>query len=222
MTRRREHMLFAMEIKQCFSVKRLPVFILLILIAVRLIVQESEIPTMLIVLFAVFAILESQFTNILFRTPHELEALSMFPLSWKKIVLVKNLATLTLFVIVALIVSMATIYFTPKHIGWQTFRDSIVFASSIIFLLLHIGNRESVSAPRRSSGWSVSDLVQAVGMFLFVTALSFPYILFSVLLDQEWLTIVYAAGTAWYWLKRSVPRTAINIELLKTSICTNR
>ncbi len=217
---RREVMLFTMELHQCFSARRIPVFILLILVAIFLVVQESELSPMFIVFLAVFAILESQFNNILFRTPHELEALSMFPLSWDRIVLVKNIASIVLMGIVTVIVSMSTLYFFPWPTNWTLVVDALIYSSTIIFLLLHIGNRESVQAPRKSLGWGVSDLVQAVGMLLFVCVLSFPYILFTIVLKLQWLNLVYAFITGWFWLTRSIPGTALAIESRKTRLCT--
>ncbi len=213
-------MLFTMELRQCFSAKRIPVFIVLILIAIFVIVQESELSPIFIVFLAVFAILESQFNNILFRSPHELEALSMFPFSWKRIVLVKNVASIVLFGIVTIIVSMSALYFSPVQLSWHLVADGLIYSSTIIFPLLHIGNRESVQDPRKSSEWEVNDLVQAVGMFLFVCILSFPYILFSIVFKMEWLNLVYAIITGWFWITRSIPGTALNIESHKTQLCT--
>ena len=192
MPTRRETMLFAMELRQCFSAKRVPVFILLILIAIFLVVQESELSPMFVVFLAVFAILESQFNNILFRSPHELEALSLFSLPWERIVLVKNVASIVLLGIVTVIVSMSMLYFSPAQPTWSMIVDGLVYSSTIIFPLLHIGNRESVQAPRRSSEWEINDIVQAAGMFLFVCVLSFPYILFTIVFKMQWLNFVYA------------------------------
>ncbi|MEK7249894.1 MAG: hypothetical protein AAB209_05655, partial [Bacteroidota bacterium] len=67
---RRERLIFLMDIRQCFSARRIPVFILLTLIGIFLVVQESELSPLVVVFLVVFAILEAQFNNILFRSPH--------------------------------------------------------------------------------------------------------------------------------------------------------
>jgi hypothetical protein len=213
-------LIFRTEIQQCFSAKRIPVFILLALIGVFLVVQESELSPLVIVFLVVFAILESQFNNILFRSSHELEALSMFPITWRRIVLVKNLATIVLTAIVSIIVAMAVLYFVPQPIETSIIGEAILYSATIIFPLLHVGNIESVRAPRRNAGWQTDDLVQAVGMFLFVVVLSIPYVLFTVLLRFPLLNILYAGAVAWFWYAKSIPNTSFTIEQKKTLLCT--
>lgn len=216
----REAMLLRMEFQQFFSPKRIPVFVLLALIGISLIVQESELSPFIIVFLITFAILESQFNNILFRTPNELDALSMFPISWYRIVLVKNLATIVLTVIVTIVIAMAILYFSPKPFTTSIVIEAVLYSATIIFPLLHVGNIESLRSPRKITGWQLDDAVQAAGMFLFVVVLSFPYIFFTSVLDMQWLNIVYVAVTAWYWYNHSVPKTAFNIEQKKTYLCS--
>lgn len=216
----RERLIVAMEIRQCFSAKRIPVFVLLMLTAIFLVVQESEISPLVVVFLAVFAILELQFNNILYRSPHELEALSMFPISWRQVVLVKNLATIALTGIVTIIVSMTVLYFSPKPLETRLIHEALLYASTMIFSLLHAGNTESLRSPRKSAGWRMDDLVQAAGMLLFVLVLSLPYIVFTVVLQLPLLNVFYAIGVAWFWYTYSLPNTALKIEQQKTRLCT--
>lgn len=216
----REKLIFVMEIRQCFSSRRIPVFVLLILAAILGVVQESELSPLVVVFLAVFAILELQFNNILFRSPHELEALSMFPISWRRVVLVKNLATIVLTGIVTVIVSMTVLYFSPKQFEGRLIHEALMYASTMIFPLLHVGNTESLRSPRKSTGWRMDDLVQAAGMLLFVLVLSLPYIMFTVIVRLPILNVFYATGMAWYWYKYSLPNIALKIEQQKTRLCT--
>lgn len=209
-----------MDIRQCFSARRIPVFILLTLIGIFLVVQESELSPMVVVFLVVFAILEAQFNNILFRSPHELEALSMFPISWRRVVIVKNLATIVLTALLTVIIAMVVFYFSPKAIEASIVVEALLYSATIIFPLLHAGNIESVRAPRRNAGWQTDDLVQAVGMFSFIVVLSIPYVLFTVVLRLPLLNIVYAGALAWFWYSKSIPKTAFNIEQKKTLLCT--
>jgi hypothetical protein len=218
----RELLLLRLELRQCFSAKRIPTFVLMFLAGIFLVVQESELSPFVVVFFTVFAILESQFNNILYRSPHELEALSMFPISWDRVVLVKNVATIILAGIVMFIAGMTILYFSPKPFGFTAMIEALMYASTIIFPLLHVGNTESLLSPRKSPGWNSDDLVQAAGMFLFVFVLSLPYIIFVAIVKMPLLSLVYAGGTAWYWYRRSIRKTASTIERKKTELCTNR
>ncbi|MBX2992503.1 MAG: hypothetical protein KF749_15225 [Bacteroidetes bacterium] len=216
----REKLIFVMELRQCFSAKRIPVFVLLMLAAIFLVVQESEVSPLVVVFLTVFAILEWQFNNILFRSPHELEALSLFPVSWRRIVLVKNLATILLTGIVTILVSITVLYFSPKPFDIRHIHESFLYASTIIFPLLHVGNTESLRSPRKSGRWHIDDLVQAVGMLLFVVVLSLPYIVLTVIVRLPILNVLYATGMAWYWYRYSLPNIALKIEQQKTLLCT--
>ena len=215
-----EAMLLRMEFQQFFSPKRIPVFVLLALIGISLIVQESELSPFIIVFLITFAVLESQFNNILFRTPNELDALSMFPISWYRIVLVKNLATIVLTVIVTIVSAMAILYFSPKPFDGSIVIDAVLYSGTIIFPLLHVGNIESLRSPRKFAGWQLDDAVQAGGMFFFVVVLSFPYVFFSTVLDMQWLSVFYTALAGLYWYKDSIPQTASHIEQKKTYLCS--
>ncbi len=216
----REWMLFRMELHYCFSANRIPVFILLALIGVALVVQESEVPPFIIVFLVSFAMLESQVNNILFRTPNELPALSMFPVSWRNIVLVKNVATVILMIILSFIFSMVILYFSPHPTNRSDLLNALLFSGTIIFPLLHIGNTESLRPRQNVKGWQIANAVQAAGMFFFVIVLSIPYILFSFAFNIQWLNIIYIAGTGIYWYRHSVPTTAFQIEVRKTSLCS--
>lgn len=204
--------LLRMELRQAFAAKRIPLFALLALVGILLLVQEGELPPLIILLVVTLGGMESQFTNIFFRSPHELEALSIFPLRWSRIVLIKNVAALIVTMIVWTMMAMATLYFSPKDIRLADLGNALLCASTIVFPLLHIGNIESLQAPRRNAAWKIDDLVQAAGMMLFVVILFLPYMILVPLLSLHALCIVYAILSAVHWYWRSVPTTAARVE----------
>ncbi len=211
--------LFKMELRQAFSARRIPPLACLALLAVFVIVQQSELPPTFVIVLVVLAGLESQYTTILFRTPNDLEALSMFPLEWRRVVLIKNVATLIATALVCMMIAMATLYFSPKHLRLADLGNAMLYGSTIIFPLLHIGNIESLHSPRRTSSWGTDDLVQAGGMLLFVLVLSLPYLLLVSLLDLPLACIAYVALTAMHWYTRSVPMTAARIRQQLPQLC---
>lgn len=207
------------ELRQGFSAKRIPLFVILTVVGIFLIVQESELPSHMIVLLVVLAGLESQYTNILFRSPHELETLSMFPIQWKRIVLLKNLATLIATMMVWVMTAMATLYFSPKPFHLADLGTAVLYASTIVFPLLHIGNIESLQSPRRDTSWKIDDLVQAGGILLFIAILSLPFVLLVSLFQLHSVCVLYAAIGAAHWYLRSIPKTANRIEQQLPQLC---
>ena len=101
----KEWVLFNMEVRRFFSDRHNLKFIPLICLAVVLIVWPYIGSPFVPVVLAVFAGLESQYNNMLFRSPAEYETLSLFPVSWRHVILAKNLSTLTITVILFAIVS---------------------------------------------------------------------------------------------------------------------
>jgi hypothetical protein len=211
--------LLKMELRQAFSARRVPLFASLAVLAVFVIVQQSELPPTIVIVLVVLAGLESQYTNIFFRSPHELEALSMFPVRWERIVFIKNIATVVVTVMAWMMIAMATLYFSPKHLRLADVGNALLYGSTIIFPLLHIGNIESLRSPRRTSSWSIDDLVQAGGMLLFVLVLSLPYLLLVSLLNLPLACIAYVGLTAVHWYARSVPMTAARILQQRIHLC---
>src|ERR1044071_26323 len=103
----REKLLLVMEIKQHFLHRRCLHFVPLLLFGAFMTTWIYPVGSPFApIVIVVVAGLELQFNNILFRSPTHLEAMSMFPFTWERIVLVKNLATILLVGIVSLITTM--------------------------------------------------------------------------------------------------------------------
>ena len=108
---RKMRVLIAMEIRQFFLHQRSLHFIPLSMIGVLLVLWPYFSSPSVPVFIVLFAGLEPQFNNILFRTPLELESLSVLPLGWEKIARAKNIAAVVLVCIVAPILAATLMYF---------------------------------------------------------------------------------------------------------------
>ena len=208
-----------MEIRQFLTMRRIPLFVLFTMVGAFLVVQESEIPFWMILFAVAFAILERQFNNIFNRSPNEFEALSMFSISWRQVVFVKNLATVALTIVVALVIAPALMYFSPHPFHVGAIADACLYATTMICPLLDFGNAQSVEAPRRRPGSLLDDPTQAAGMLLFVLLLSLPYAVLSEVLHAPMLNLVYGAFTGWYWFARSIPKTVHAVQHNKAFLC---
>lgn len=173
------------------------------------------------VIIVVIVGLESQFNNIFFRTPKELEAMALFPMSWENIVIVKNLATMVLAMLLLIIASMALMYFSPEAISFDKFWNAFCYCSTIIFALVHFGNGQSARRPRRYSGFQLDDVIEATWMLVNLAIVSIPAYVIMGLIQAPALCLVYGVGTAMYWYRVPVKRTAGRIRKGYATICSS-
>jgi hypothetical protein len=217
---RAELLIFQLEMRHLLAHTRRWHFILLFFFGIFFVTAiypnaSPFIPVITVVLCG----LELQYDNILFRTEKELEAFLMFPVLWKKVVLVKNLAAITLTLIMFLISSMGLLYFSPANISLTDIGEALLYLSTVIFPVIQFGNTQSVRSPRRISGLQINDLVEAVWMLLNVLILSVPYYIIIRLFEMPMLCLVYSALTILIWRYRSVGRTAEYIKNNQYKLC---
>ncbi len=171
------------------------------------------------VFLVVFIGLEPQYDNILYRTPHEFESFSLFPLDFSVVVLAKNLATMVLTVALAALSAVIVVYFSPAQIGPPEVGKSGLYLLSVIFPLLAAGNHRSLHTPRRLTGVSLNDAAEAVVTIVIVAVCSLPFLVFvTIMVTPEWC-MVYSATTGVYWYKYSVRHTAQGIHQQRLRLC---
>jgi len=171
------------------------------------------------VVIVVFSGLEPQFNNIFYSTPGELETLSVLPVSWRRVVLAKNCATLLLVLLMFILCSMALLYFSPDTVSWRYTSDALLYLPTVLFPALHIGNMRSIQNPRRRAGMTSTDLFEALWMILTIGALSAPYFIMTGLFEVPLLCALYGVGMAIAWYRYSPARTASLIAEERVRIC---
>jgi len=214
---KQERVIFAMDLRRCFAADRVPVLSILACAGILLVAQRGGPPPLVAVWIVALSGLDAQFNNLLNRSPSELEALSLLPVSWRGIVLAKNLATLCAAVVLSAIMSMAILYFSPRQPDPAQFTGGGLFIWTVMFPLLMIGNLRSVQEPRKETGGTGDALIQAAGMAILVLVCSLPYVVIYTLADNIPLTIAYGAIMLIAWLVRSVRGTAARAERLLAS-----
>jgi hypothetical protein len=212
-------MLIATEIRQFFLHRRSLHFIPLAMAGVILILWPYFTSPFVSVMIVLFAGLEPQFNNILFRTPLEFEALSILPIEWQHIVKAKNLATVLLVVVMFPIVAAALLYFSPSPLTLERTSEAGLYLLTVVIPLVHVGNSRSVRNPRRESGWQLDDVAGIVEMLVSMAILSIPYVVFVEVIDVTALCVVYFVATAVFWWRYSIRKTAELAEFRKMDIC---
>lgn len=172
------------------------------------------------VVVIVIAALEPQFNNILYRTKNELEAMAVLPLSWERIVLVKNLATILLVIGLIVLAAMALLYFSPDEMTPERWGQTALYIATILFPLLHFGNGQSVKRPRRTCGLLTNDVVEAIWILISLLLVSLPYYVFVNIFKLWIFSAVYAVAAGWFWYAHSVKATARHIEKDVPAICS--
>jgi hypothetical protein len=180
-------------------------------------------PSPFIPIFALLFIgLESQYCNIFFRTPNEFEALSLMPVSWKEIILAKNLASILITLVCLPIVTVFVLYFSPDSLPAGHFLKAGLYLVSVIFPLLHVGNLQSWGHPRRRVGWRMDDLAGGVLMGIFTAVLSLPYFLLVEVAGAPLFCVLYSLVAGYFWFSRSLQETAHRVTQRPNSLCTAR
>jgi hypothetical protein len=177
-------------------------------------------PPLLAAVVICLAALEPQFNTILYRTPGEFRAMSLLPADQQTVVAAKNIATMIL--ACALIPGCATVlqFFSAASASAADAGNAAVYALTLIFALLHSGNRRSLQYPRPVSGWQTDDLMEGIGFLLTSAVFSIPYLVLMTAMHLPFLCLLYAAGTAWYWWKHSIPSTATRIDQQRITLCS--
>ena len=218
----REQLLLKSEIKMYFLQRRALHFVPLLIGGVFLMawiypVGSPFLPVIIVVILG----LELQFNNIFFRTPQELEAMSLLPIAWERIVLVKNVATISLTVMCLLLTTLTLLYFSPDVISVESVWDAVCYVSTVLFPLLHFGNEQSVQRPRRESGLLLADVIEATWMAINLFLVSIPAYVFIEGLRMPELCLAYGFLTAFYWYRVSIRKTAVHIGKESAAICSN-
>jgi hypothetical protein len=216
---KRERELFTMEIGQSFSWTRLPLAVMLTLGGIWLVVQRGELSPFVTILLVVFAVQDEQFNNFLYRSPNEFEALRMFVLPWRRVVLVKNLAALTTTFLLFWLIAASVMFFSPVPPSLLAWGEATVYGVTIIFPLLCLGNVRSVQEPRRDRGRLAAAAGEALGVVVIVLVLSIPFVLFSTVLHAPEAALAYAAAGMIAWIRFSIPFAARVIQKKGASIC---
>jgi hypothetical protein len=218
----RERILISTEIRQFFIHRRSRHFIPLILAGIFLAQWPYWGSPLAVVILVTAAGLEPQFNNILFRTPSELESLSVLPLSWTSVVKAKNIAAIVLLSIMLPIVAAVVLYFPATPVTPGQTVTAVWYILTIIFPLIHIGNLRSVANPRRESGWRFDDVSGAVELLLTLAVLSLPFAIIIEVLAMPSLCLLYFAATFIFWWRHSLVHTARLIENKRIEICLIR
>ena len=163
------------------------------------------------VCLAVFIALEPQYDNILFRTRREFEGLALFPADWAAIIRGKNLASVALTFIIFVPVSTMVVFFAPTVPTVREGLLALLYLASVSSPMLALGNLRSVQAPRRTVGWSLTDLAEAVIMLVMLVLLSVPFLVCVIILRNPLVCLLYTLGSALLLTRWSARATAREI-----------
>ena len=155
--------------------------------------------------------LEPRFNNAFYGSPRELEALSLLPSKWERIVLLKNLSTAGIAGCVFVLLSVVSLWFSPELQPGRRALDAALYLPTILFPLLILGNEASSRHPRPGAGGFTGDLAEAAWMSITLLVVSLPYVIITDLIERPLLCVPYAALAAGSWFLGSVPRTAARI-----------
>jgi hypothetical protein len=155
--------------------------------------------------------LEPRLNNMFYGSRRELEAFSLLPSRWDRIVLIKNLSTAGIAAGAFFLFSVITLYFSPEAFTTARAGETLLYVATIVFPLLILGNEASARHPRKNAGAFSGGISEPAWMSITLLIVSVPWFIITGLLERPLLSLPYAALTAGSWLFGSVPRTAARI-----------
>jgi hypothetical protein len=206
-SREKGRMIYTMDLRRCFGPRHLPTYAVMTVAGVLLVVQRGDLSPCISAMIVTLSALEFQFNNLLYRSPSELEALTILPVSWKEVILAKNLATITAVLALGIVTTVCLLFFSPRSPDAAQYLDALLFVWTVIFPLLCLGNLRSVEEPRRG-GRAGNGLILAAGMALVVCVCAIPYVILRTFAGSSLACIIGGAAGGWFWLRRSIPSTA--------------
>jgi hypothetical protein len=156
----------------------------------------------------VFLGLENVYTNIFFRVPNEMDSYTLLPVSYRKLIFVKNIAAIIVTLPALLVVGIITVYFSLTVPSLAQLHQMMLYVATLLFPLLHFGNVISLRYPRRYMRLDFEALVYLVFQLMAIAVSSIPYVVLKAVSDSDVPCLMFAVGGAFYWYSISVPRTA--------------
>jgi hypothetical protein len=207
-------MIYTMDLRRCFGPRHLPTYAVMTAAGVLLVVQRGDLSPCISAMIVTLSALEFQFNNLLYRSPSELEALTLLPVSWKEVILAKNLATITAVLALSIVTTVCLLFFSPRSPDVAQYLDALLFVWTVIFPLLCLGNLRSAEEPRTGGG---NGLILAAGMVLVVCVCAIPYVILRTFAGSPLACVIEGAACGWFWLRRSIPSTAIAAQHILTT-----
>jgi hypothetical protein len=159
-------------------------------------------------LIATYACLEPQLLNMWYLWPGQLEGLAVRPVSWKRTIAAKNLASLALMLCVFAVFAVVTLYFHAGKIAAADLAKSVLHCITGGLALTVFGNNYSIVSPRAEIAWTLTDMASAVLCMIIGVIGILPVIVLSPFIG-DW----EASGIAillyfFLWAGWSLPRSA--------------
>lgn len=208
------------ELREFFLSPRCLHFLPLLLFGVFLMSWTFHVmPPFGAIIVVVFCALEPQINNIFFRSASELEALNLFPVNWREVILAKNIAAILL-VLSGLVASSAVLcFFSPRVVGPSDVLEGVFYFTTVIFPVIQIGNANSIHNARRRCGWQFSDFLEMLWMAVTLLVVSIPYVLINYYLNYALVYFAFGAIGAYFWYTASLPKQAKLLSDEFTNLC---
>lgn len=159
-----------------------------------------------------FLTLEGVYTNAFFRLPNELERMSLFPISWRKIIVAKGVSTvlftLPFVVLCAVVVSYASVIPPPSDSLWE----GILFMLSATFPMLTFGGFLSLDYPTRRVSLNFDEAPYLVFQLIALGVSSLPFLVLKVGFGSDTACLLFSVLAAITWYFGIVPHLAVILE----------
>jgi len=206
-----ELLLFPVEMRRFFEEPRNAAILPLALLVPFLSLWPYFASPLVPAIAATFACMEPYYLNMWYLWPGQLAGFALRPISWQRLIAVKNVTALALTLMLFWIFAAITLYFhtgriPPNDLGNATLACIVAGAALSIF-----GNNYSIVSPRGRIGWTLTDLAASVLAMLVGGISLIPVVVLSYLIGSWEAYSVLIMLAALLWARWSLPTTSARI-----------
>jgi len=206
-----EILLFPIELRRFFEEPRNAVMLPVALLVPFLSLWPYFASPLLPALSATFACMEPYYLNMWYLWPGQFEGFALRPISWRRVIAVKNLAALVLTLILFWVFAAITFYFHTGRIAPNDLGDATLACVVAGMTLSIFGNNYSIVSPRGRMGWTLTDLAASVLAMLVGGMSLIPVVVVSYLIGSWEAYGILITLAALLWAGWSLPSTAARI-----------
>ena len=160
---------------------------------------------------ATLACMEPYYLNMWYLWPGQLEGFAVRPISWRRVIAVKNFVALVLTLMLFWVFAAITFYFHTGRIAPIELCTTTLACVVAGVALSVFGNNYAIVSPRGRIGWTLTDLAASILAMLVGGVSLIPLVVLSYLIGPWEAYGILITLAALLWAGWSLPSTSVRI-----------
>lgn len=206
-----ELLLFQIELRRFFEEPRNAVILPAALVVPFLSLWPYFSSPLIPAFAATLACMEPYYLNMWYLWPGQLESLALRPITWRRVIAVKNSWALVVTLMLFWVFAAITFYFHTGRIAPNDLVNATMACLVSGVALSMFGNSYSIVSPRRRIGWTLTDLAASVLAMLVGGMSLIPVVVLSYLVGSWEAYGILMVLAAFAWVRWSLPISTTRI-----------